>query len=82
MISATRQGESFRLPTRIYDGNGEWLITPDEARVVLARGYVTLDGERAEIEHVRDEGLRVRVRVQGKREDLEERLQSGDVPTA
>ena len=37
---------------RWYAGYHEWLVHPDEAAVILARGYVALNGVRFAVRHM------------------------------
>lgn len=69
------------LPARIYAGNGDWLISPEEAKFVCERGYVNLDGIREPVVFIDYENGRARVRLR-PRDDLERSYAEGNVPTA
>lgn len=50
---------------REYRGYGEWAVHPDEAIMVLHRGYAIVDGERQPVWFVHNEAHVTQIRVAG-----------------
>jgi hypothetical protein len=66
------------LPSRLepgereYRGYDEWAVHPEEARVVLHRGYATVHGKQAAVSFIHNEAYVTQLRVRG----------SGEAPAA
>lgn len=65
---------------REYRGYEEWAVHPEEAVVVLHRGYALVDGERCHVELIHNEAHVTQIRVWGSdpRYSLEERYYAPD----
>ena len=76
----------WRLPSRIYRGDGCWEITTDEAEFVLERGRVSIDGTIESVALIAREGDRAFVSVgtfeSEYRAWADSALEEGNVPTA
>lgn len=48
---------------RAYRGYCEWVVHPDEARVILHRGYAIVDGQRVTVRFVHNEAFVTQLRV-------------------
>lgn len=62
---------SFHLDPgeRFYAGYHEWLVHPDEASVVLARGYALVDGIRFRCEQVDQQDIYPQLKIYGLPDD-------------
>jgi hypothetical protein len=50
---------------REYRGYEEWAVHPDEAHLVLERGYAIVDGQRADVLFIHNEAYVTQIRVYG-----------------
>ncbi len=50
---------------REYRGYGDWAVHPDEARLVLHRGYAIVDGKQSNVFFIHNEKHATQIHVEG-----------------